>query len=179
MSQVLKFREQLNLTQEQLAEKAKISVRTIQRIEAGVEPKGHTLEAISKALGVDKNELVVSQTKKEDINWTTIKLINISSLFLIFVPFANIVLPLVITYWKKAFNPLTKQIISIQILWTLLFPLVILTGVFVGKIVDLNNHMVPTVILLMLFGNAYIIIRNTIELDKQKKLYISLKFSIL
>lgn len=179
MSQVLKFREQLNLTQEQLAEKAKISVRTIQRLEAGVEPKGHTLEAISEALGVDKNELVVSQTKKEDINWTTIKLINISSLFLIFVPFANIVLPLVITYWKKAFNPLTKQIISIQILWTLLFPLVILTGVFVGKIVDLNNHMVPTVILLMLFGNAYIIIRNTIELDKQKKLYISLKFSIL
>ncbi|WP_394974852.1 helix-turn-helix domain-containing protein [uncultured Croceitalea sp.] len=50
MSHLLKYREQLNFTQEQLAAKANISVRTIQRIEAGKKLKGHILEAISKAL---------------------------------------------------------------------------------------------------------------------------------
>ena len=39
MSPLLKYREKLNLTQEQLSVMANISVRTIQRIEAGSHPK--------------------------------------------------------------------------------------------------------------------------------------------
>ena len=41
MSILLELREKLNLTQEELAKKANISVRTIQRIEAGTKPKLH------------------------------------------------------------------------------------------------------------------------------------------
>ncbi len=179
MSELFKYREKLNLTQEKLAKKANISVRTIQRIEAGKELKGHTLEALSRALGVSRDKLVLNSTKREEINWSLLKLINISSMFLIFIPLTSVLFPLIITYWKKAFNPITKQIITIQIIWTFLLPLVILLGAFVGKMVNLNNHMVPIVILLMLFGNAYIIIRNTIELDKNRTLSIYLNFSIL
>ena len=58
MSILLELREKLNLTQEELADKANISVRTIQRIEAGTKPKGFTLEALSNALGVNKNVLL-------------------------------------------------------------------------------------------------------------------------
>ena len=43
-----------NLTQEELSEKSKISVRTIQRIEAGTEPKGHTLRALAQALDIEE-----------------------------------------------------------------------------------------------------------------------------
>lgn len=34
------------MTQEELAEKSGVSVRTIQRIEAGTQPKGYTLNSI-------------------------------------------------------------------------------------------------------------------------------------
>nr|MBC7611596.1 helix-turn-helix transcriptional regulator [Pseudopedobacter sp.] len=43
MSKLKRIREQQNLTQEELSEKSAVSVRTIQRIEAGKDPKGYTL----------------------------------------------------------------------------------------------------------------------------------------
>jgi len=46
MSRLLEFREKLNLTQEELSEKSGVSVRTIQRIEAGKEPRGYTLKTL-------------------------------------------------------------------------------------------------------------------------------------
>ena len=43
MSKLKNLREFQNLTQEELAEKSGVSVRTIQRIETGKKPKGYTL----------------------------------------------------------------------------------------------------------------------------------------
>ena len=54
MTNLIKFREQQNLTQEELAEKSGLSVRTIQRIEAGTLPKGYTLKVLAKVQ--EKNE---------------------------------------------------------------------------------------------------------------------------
>ena len=48
MSKLREIRERHNLTQEELSEKSGISVRTIQRIESGTEPKGHTLKILTK-----------------------------------------------------------------------------------------------------------------------------------
>ena len=45
MSKLKKYRQKLNLTQKELAQSTNISIRTIQRIEAGQQPKGHTLKA--------------------------------------------------------------------------------------------------------------------------------------
>ncbi|MDF2831166.1 helix-turn-helix transcriptional regulator [Chryseobacterium indoltheticum] len=50
MSELKKIRETKNITQEELAEKSGISVRTIQRIEAGTIPKGYTLKLWQKVL---------------------------------------------------------------------------------------------------------------------------------
>ncbi len=41
------LREEKNLTQTELAEKSGLSLRTIQRIEAGNVPKGYTLKALA------------------------------------------------------------------------------------------------------------------------------------
>jgi transcriptional regulator with XRE-family HTH domain len=52
-------RVQKGMTQEELALKCDITVRTIQRIESGeVDPRSYTLQAIASALEVDFNELV-------------------------------------------------------------------------------------------------------------------------
>jgi len=179
VNKLLKYREELNLTQQQLSEKSNISVRTIQRIEAGQELKGHTLEALSKALEINKEKLVRDDLDKKEDNIQLIKLINLSSLLLLIIPLGSIILPLIIMYWKKEVNSITKQIVSIQILWTLLFPLIVLIVVFLGNLLPLSKQIIPLTMLLLILVNTYIIIRNTAEIDKNKKLYIRLNFSFI
>lgn len=179
MSQLLKYREKLNITQEQLSEKTDISVRTIQRIEAGQEPKGYTLEALSKAIGVSREKLLTDDLKQKEANISLIKLINLSSLLLLIVPLGSILLPLIIMYWKKEVNSITKQIVSIQVLWTLSCPIIVFIVIFFIEWQSLSKGIVPLTMLLLLLANVYIIVRNTVEIDKNKKLYIRLKFSVL
>ena len=82
MSKLNKIREKFNLTQEELSDKSGISVRTIQRIESGNEPKGQTLKILAKTLGIEENELLKKQEIPNEINLTLLKLINLSSLLL-------------------------------------------------------------------------------------------------
>ncbi len=61
------LREQKNVTQNELAEKQGISLRTIQRIEAGNIPKGFTLKTIAKALETESENLFQENKKlRED-----------------------------------------------------------------------------------------------------------------
>lgn len=61
---ILEFRNQKGLTQEELVEKCNISVRTIQRIEAGeVMPRSYTVKTILNAL--DQNLNALSPNKNE------------------------------------------------------------------------------------------------------------------
>ena len=59
-SLVSKIRKKQGLTQENLAEKSFVTVRTIQRVEAGKEVSNETLKSISNALGVTVSELFES-----------------------------------------------------------------------------------------------------------------------
>ena len=51
MSKLQLLREKLHLTQEEVAQRSGISVRTIQLIEAGQVPKGYTLRSLAQTLG--------------------------------------------------------------------------------------------------------------------------------
>jgi transcriptional regulator with XRE-family HTH domain len=179
MSILLELREKLNLTQEELADKANISVRTIQRIEAGTKPKGFTLEALSNALGVSKNVLLEDKIESNNINKQLIKYINLSSIILIIIPLGSIVLPLIIMYWKKEIHKITKQIISIQILWTLASILLVLASSFLKNWFSLSNQVTTFTLLISLVVNLYIILRNTLEIERNDRLYIKLNFSFL
>jgi len=55
------YRTEANLTQTELAEKAELSLRTIQRIETGTVPKGHTLRSIAKVFNIAPKELLINQ----------------------------------------------------------------------------------------------------------------------
>src|SRR5699024_2678100 len=59
-SLVSKIRKKKSLTQENLAEKSYVTVRTIQRIEAGEEVSSETLKSVSNALGVTVSDLFES-----------------------------------------------------------------------------------------------------------------------
>lgn len=184
MSKLKEIREQKNLTQEELAESSGISVRTIQRIEAGTQPKGHTLRVLAKALETKKSAFQNLEIETENleikeqqisINYSLIKIINLSSIPCILLPPLNILVPILLMFKLKQKNNLAKQIISIQILWTVLAPITFMLGIFFkpGPAVTL------ILIILIILSNVFIILRNTAEIDKKKKLFYKLNFNMI
>ncbi len=178
MSNLLKYREKLNLTQEELAEKSGISVRTIQRIEAGANLKGHTLNAIAKALDISKEQLTEKDIE-EKMNFQLIKLINFSSLPFIIIPLANIIVPAIIMYFKKEYNLLTKQLITIQIMWSLISGTLIFLSPFFHRVFETQIRLTLPVLIITVISNALIIILNAISLDKHKNIRIKLNFNLI
>ena len=184
------IRESQNLTQEELSEKSGISVRTIQRIEAGQEPKGYTLRVLAQTLEISEKELqntsseteisqpIVHQTnneKTEEIDFSKVKFINLSSLPFVVLPVLNIVVPVILMYVLKMKYPIIKQIISVQILWTIIAPIVFMIGIFL----KLGRQFTLALIVVIILSNLFIIIRNAMEIDRSKKLYYRLNFSFL
>lgn len=179
MSKLKKNREKLNLTQEELSDKSGVSIRTIQRIESGIEPKGQTLKLLAKTLGIKENELLKKEETRIEINSTLIKVINLSSLPFIIIPPANFIIPLILMFVKREFNPLTKQIVSIQILWLIFSIIIFMLSSFMKNWFSLGSNFILVVMILLVLSNVFIILKNTAEVDKKGKLFFRLKFSLI
>lgn len=179
MSKLKIAREKLNLTQEELATQSGVSVRTIQRIEAGTDPKGYTLKVLAKTLAVNPEELVNVPETKETINYTLIKLINFSSVPVFFLPPFNIIFPLIIMFLKKEFSTVAKQIVTIQILWTILSFILFMLFAFIKNWYSLGNKFTLIVMVLLALSNITIVLLNAAGIDKNKKLTVRLKFSLM
>lgn len=190
MSRLKAFREQQNITQEELSKKSGISARTIQRIETGKEPKGYTLRALAKALEIEEDELLHKESEQQKpeiladkenprevvlINYTYLKLINLSSIPFILIPPLNIIIPFILIRTMKQKNVLTKQLISLQILWTIVAPIVFILGIFL----KLGNRFTLILLVVIILSNVFIILRNAIEIDKRKRLYYRLNFNMI
>jgi len=189
MSKLKQLREQKNMTQEELSDQSGISVRTIQRIESGTNPKGHTLKTLSKTLGILENELLDIPAEIEPINEEEpkilqlestvdlgkVKLINLSSILFIVLPPLNIIVPLVLSYALKQRNPITKQIVSLQILWTILAPVFFMFGIFL----KLGRSFTIVLLFIIALSNIYLILRNSAAIDRNKKLYYKLNFNLI
>jgi transcriptional regulator with XRE-family HTH domain len=178
-SKLLEFREKMNLTQNELSKKSGISVRTIQRIEAGSKPKGYTLNELSKALEISKEELLGKSVDLTRYDFQLIRLINFSTLVFLIIPLGNVLLPLLVMFRKKEFNPITKQNISIQILWTIFSGVLILISPFIQRMFSIETQMVLVVFILSYSINLIIIIRNAISLGKHNHLFFKLNFSLI
>jgi len=191
MSELKKIREKRNLTQEELAEKSGISVRTIQRIEAGTTPKGYTLKTLAESLEVSENDLLTSKTIKEEIvideiidtteenhslfNSGLIKIINLSSLPFAWLPIANFLLPLLIMFFTKEKSPIVKQIISLQIFLAIISPIIFM----LIALLKLGSVSVMITMIVLVLANVYIILRNAYEIDKKQSLRYKLNFSFI
>jgi len=191
MSELKKIRELKNLTQEELAQKTGLSVRTIQRVESGMRPKGYTLKTLAKNLDVaeedlwipeivaepeiEVEEIPVAKQEEQSVNFALIKIINLSSLPLAWFPIANFIPPLLIMIFMKEKSRITKQIISLQILLAVIAPVIFMIVV----LLKLGSPFVMVTMVSLVLANMYIILRNAFEIDKKNSLYYKLNFSFL
>lgn len=100
---IAELRTQLGLTQEELAAKSNINVRTIQRIEKGeVNPRAYTLKILSTALGYD---LLNTGTNSSLNNSAWVVSFYASSLIAVFMPWAIIFSIAFVSFmWTKLKN---------------------------------------------------------------------------
>jgi len=173
------LREQSHLTQEELSKISGISIRTIQRIEAGQEPKGHTARALAKALDIDLNAIAKHKVSNETVDYSVIKLINLSSLFVTFIPLLNVIVPFLIMRFSKQKNRLAKTIISLQIFWTIISILIFFLVSFLKLTLSFSLRITQWVMIVLILINVVLILVNAYSLDRNRKLYIKLNFSFI
>jgi transcriptional regulator with XRE-family HTH domain len=133
-------RKTKGLTQQELADEAGVSLRTIQRIEKGTEEiSGFSLRQISKVLDIPLEEIIMQNVNQISIDENqngSIKALYLSSLLLFINPLLGLIVPLIIGYYKQNKNDLYKinlkkivkiNIIGISILAVLIISLI--TGI--------------------------------------------------
>ena len=116
------IRKRKGLTQEELAEEAKVNLRTIQRIENNSsEPRGTTLNLICEVLEVNLEE-ILDYGKTEDNGYLVT--MHLTVLAFLLIPLGNIIFPLLLWLNKKDKIVNAKligtKILNFQILWTLM-----------------------------------------------------------
>lgn len=123
---ILNLRKGQGLSQEELADKASINLRTLQRIEQGhTEPRGLTLRLIANALGQSPEDLLSINAPldlKEDP--TFLQILNLSALAIWLIPFGNLIVPAIL-WWRHrdtivGTKELGSQLLRFQLIWTCL-----------------------------------------------------------
>ncbi len=166
MNKLLLLREQCNLTQEELAQKSGISVRTIQRLEAGQVPKGYTLRALAAALGVDEASFGIAEEPQDAKQLKWCKLINLCTLPLLLLPPLNILVPLAMIIVKKQDCRLARQLVSLQFIWTLIAGLLLLVVMMLHDWLGVKSQYTILIAVVWLLAGAVMIIRNAMEMAR-------------
>ncbi|MBR9908395.1 MAG: serine hydrolase [Gammaproteobacteria bacterium] len=115
------------LSQEQLADRTGVTVRTIQRLEKNeATPHLRTVKLLAAALDIDVDDLLQLENPKEEsiqIKW--LLLIHATPFIGFMVPFLNILVPLFLWIHKREDNPLYdahgRSVINFQITMTLVY----------------------------------------------------------
>ncbi|MDH6313239.1 transcriptional regulator with XRE-family HTH domain [Parabacteroides sp. PFB2-10] len=163
---VKELRIKNGMSQEELADKAGISLRTVQRIENGESvPRGDTLKRLAEALKVNTGEILEIQ-EAEDNN--LLIMLQATQFGFLFFPVLGIVIPLIIWILKKdvivGVDSIGKSILNFQITWNLIvFASLILFMMFGGSIMS--------IIFILYFYNSLIIVLNIILTRKNKRLF--------
>ena len=172
------LREENNLTQTELAEKTGLSLRTIQRIEAGNTPKGFTLQTLANVFEIAPEKLQPSQ---ESTNVDRAKLINFSSLCGIIIPYGGVIVPLFLTYRTKdtKHKDLGKSIVSVQILLAVALSVSLIVCPFLqkGLTVRFPVFLIPLIVAISL--QLAVVIVNGISLNQKQDLHKKLKINYL
>jgi len=173
------LRQQRNLTQTELGERSGLALRTIQRIEAGAPLKGFTLRALAKALDSQPEDLLPTATHEADVSRA--KLINISALAFLVLPFGNIIVPSVLTARTadEKTKKLGKDILSVQILWTAGMCLAMVASPFVQQAFSLKTPVFLLSLVALMGVNVFVILKNNASLSRQARLSIRQKNSWL
>ena len=171
-------RKTKGFSQELLAEKCGVSLRTIQRIENNKsKPRPYTLKVIADALNMQMEQLEQNTDIKlaKDYPLSKINLINSSALLGVLIPLLNIIAPVI--FWRlNKENPLVdekgRKVISFQILWFLFSLLFLFITHFLhykitGEFISGRIPFVIVIYIILLLINVFFIIKNTLRLKKE------------
>ncbi|MEM9362140.1 MAG: helix-turn-helix domain-containing protein [Bacteroidota bacterium] len=173
MSIIKEIREQLGYTQLDLSKKAKLSLRTIQRLEASnMSPKGHTLTVLSTVFNMTPEALqrkFNAFEKEVAADSISIRLLNLSVLSFLAIPFGNIILPFIL--WKrkpksKLVDEIGRRIINFQILFSVILSLSLCLSPFLGRQLFPKVPIIPYVLFAAYVFNIAIICRTALKLNR-------------
>ena len=168
---IKELRTRIGFSQDELAETAKINLRTVQRIESGeTEPRGDTLRRLALALNVTPDDLI-DWAEEEDANF--LMFVNLSALSFIIFPLLGVIIPMILWLTRKDkvkhLNQMGKRLLNFQITWCvvmfLIYAFVMSTAIFHLPIPFLRSRMggvefLMIIILLMYLVNILLIILN-------------------
>lgn len=170
------LRNQKGLSQEVLAEKSGLSLRTIQRVENGeTNPAGESLKRLSNALNVNPDELI-DWAITEDKKYLTF--LNLSALTFLFFPMLGILVPFILWSSKKGkiknINKLGKDLINFQITWTLILffiPVIMFLFTKTELLESLTLNLIFMIIAVMYLINLIFILLNTLRISNGKEVF--------
>lgn len=173
MNIIKQIREKHNYTQQDLAKKTGLSLRTIQRLESNNKaPKGHSLKALSEAFNIDPTVLknkFVGIKKSKDADILSIKIINLSVLGCFGIPFGNLILPILL--WKrkrqsKLVDETGRKIINFQIIWSILLSFSLIVAPFADNYIVTSHSLILIVLFTALAINIIFVSANAIMLQR-------------
>ncbi|QHT65493.1 helix-turn-helix domain-containing protein [Rhodocytophaga rosea] len=180
---VKELRLRKGLSQEQLAEDAGLSLRTIQRIENGETlPHGDTLTRLAIALKVSPDDIIDWQIIEDR---SVLMLLNLSQFGYVAFPILGILIPLAIWILKKdkvkQVDEIGKAIINFQISWVILLFLFYIT---ISASLLFNLGFYPPVFLLIgiiafYMYNAILIVINTLKIQRGNRVRYMPAFTFL
>lgn len=125
-----KARKEKGITQEELADLSKVTVRTIQRIEYGESvPRSYTLRAIAKALDLPYESLTAVEARRSPVDIKQqsdevrhfLKIFNLSCFSYIVVPWVHFLLPIFLLKRQRITDgnalAFSRKIVRQQIYW--------------------------------------------------------------
>ena len=186
MNVLRSIREEAGYTQSDLANKTGLSLRTIQRLEASNKvPKGFSLTALAQEFGMDPSALQaryqhVKQSQDSEI--TTIRIINLSILSFLGIPFGNLIFPFLI--WRRnkeleLVNSVGRRIVNFQILFSLSLCLILILSPF-----TLARWLPEVPVMLLIFALAYgfnilLVIKTGLQIQRQELDFLKLPFQLI
>jgi transcriptional regulator with XRE-family HTH domain len=157
---IKQLRLKKGITQEELASRTDISVRTIQRIENGeVDPRAYTLQSIASALEVEFEVLAASEsvpgsgsTAGDGSKWLAV--MHLSGLLLLIIP------PVILWIWKRDevenMQKHAYDVINFQLSITLYLIPCVLFSIY------------PVLVVLIVYSQAMVII-NTVRVTNRQE----------
>ena len=185
MNRIKSLRSELGYTQQVLAEKSNLSLRTIQRIESGATiPKGYTLKALSKALEIEP-QLLINTVEKVDFDLirSKIRLINLSALAFLGLPFGNILIPVMVWQKNKRIDLLIKeagkQIINFQIWWSIFLSILLSISPFIQSAFLQKTPLILIVLLVGFSLNLFFMVWVSTQINKGNYHFFNTRFGLL
>jgi transcriptional regulator with XRE-family HTH domain len=180
---IKELRTHLGYSQAELADHAKLSLRTVQRIENGeAKPRGYTLQSLAAALKITPDELTEWEEKSDKL---FLVMLNLSALSFIMFPLLGVFVPLILWILKrnevKSSGDMGRKILNFQITWFLLFAVgyvcFMASGIgFKGTVFTIGNYLIFIGGLYLLNILAIIINAIKVQYDKPVKYFIAIPF---